>query len=162
MNSPPTMQWSTENCTLERAASIFGDRASLLVLREVSHGVRRFANILARTGIPRQVLTNRLAGLVDDEILRRQSYQVTGQRPRFEYRFTDKGLALIPILVALMDWGNAYAADPDGPPVTVVHHDCGGEVHAALVCEHGHVLEGNRATRVRPGPGARPLQDVVA
>lgn len=162
MTPPPTMQWSTENCTLERAASVFGDRASLLVLREISHGVRRFADILDRTGIPRQVLTNRLAGLVDDGILVRRPYQVEGQRSRAEYRFTDKGLALIPILVALMDWGNAYAADADGPPVTVIHHDCGGEVHAALVCEHGHLLEGNRQTRVRPGPGARPLRDFVA
>jgi len=162
MTSSPTMQWSTENCTLERAASIVGDRASLLVLREISHGVRRFADILARTGVPRQVLTDRLTRLVDDGILMRRPYREDGQRTRSEYRFTDKGLALIPVLVALMDWGNAYAADDDGPPITVFHHECGGEVHAALVCEHGHVLEGNRQTRVRPGPGARPLRESVA
>ncbi len=155
MPAVDALQWSAENCTLARSASIFGDRSSLLVLREISQGVRRFDDMRERTGIPRQVLTNRLAGLVDEGILERRPYREEGQRTRSEYRFTDKGLALIPILVALMDWGNTYVADDDGPPVIVVHHECGGEVHAALVCEHGHVLEGNRQTRVQPGPGAR-------
>jgi DNA-binding HxlR family transcriptional regulator len=153
--SPEILEWSVDNCTLARAVEVFGDRSSLLILREVSNGVRRFADIRVRTGVPRQVLTDRLAQLVGAGILERRPYREDGQRTRYEYRFTDKGIALIPVLVALNDWGSTYLADSDGPPLEVYHRDCGAKVKAMLVCADGHVLDGARETRVRPGPGAR-------
>lgn len=155
MPRPEMLEWSAANCALARAVGVFGDRWSLLILREVSHGVRRFADMRVRTGIPRQVLTDRLALLVDAGILERKLYQEDRQRARHEYRFTDKGIALIPVLVALHDWGTTYLADDDGPPLEVFHHECGAAVTAVLACEHGHLLASGRETRVRPGPGAR-------
>jgi DNA-binding HxlR family transcriptional regulator len=153
---PEALSWSTDNCTIERAVDVFGDRWSFLLLREVFSGVRRFDDMRVRTDIPRQVLSQRLSGLVDAGLLRREPYQEPGQRTRHEYRLTRKGLDLYPVVVALLDWGNRYAADADGPPVAARHRDCGGEVHARLVCDAGHALGDVREVSLQVGPGARP------
>jgi DNA-binding HxlR family transcriptional regulator len=124
------------------------------VLREVFTGIRRFDDMRQRTGIPRQVLANRLAGLVAHGILRRVPYREPGARGRDEYRLTDKGFDLYPVLVAVSDWGDRYLADPGGPPLRTVHADCGAQVHAVLRCEAGHDLTAMRQVQPRPGPGA--------
>jgi DNA-binding HxlR family transcriptional regulator len=160
--SPEALRWSTDNCTIERAVQIFGDRWSFLVLREVFSGVRRFDDMRVRTTIPRQVLSGRLVSLVDAGLLRREPYQDPGQRTRHEYRLTDKGLDLYPVLVALLDWGNRYAVDVEGPPVVARHRGCGGEVRAALTCAAGHVLSRSRDVAFEVGPGARPLDRASA
>lgn len=110
-----------------------------------------------RTGIPRQVLTNRLAMLVDQGVLRRQPYREPGSRARHEYRLTDKGFDLYPVLVAVREWGDRYLADPEGPPLTTVHRDCGAEVRTQLRCATGHEVA-PRDILPRPGPGARPRE----
>jgi DNA-binding HxlR family transcriptional regulator len=156
MTRPEALSWSMDNCTIERAVDVFGDRWSFLVLREAFSGVRRFDDMRVRTGIPRQVLSHRLAALLDAGLLRREPYREPGQRTRLEYRLTAKGLDLYPIVVALLDWGNRYAADPEGPPVLARHRGCGSEVHAALTCDAGHVLAGPREAILTVGPGARP------
>lgn len=152
---PEAMNWSAENCTLGRAMAVLGEKWTIVVLREVFLGVHRFEDMRERTGIPRQVLTNRLATLVGHGILRRHPYQVPGERVREEYRLTEKGLDLFPVLAALIAWGDRYLGDPDGPPVTLVHRDCGAAVRVELRCAHGHPVA-PRATVPRPGPGARP------
>ena len=114
MTAPAALQWSVENCTIQRTLDVIGDRWSLLVLREVFQGIRRFDDMTVRTAIPRQVLTERLRRLVDVGILKRVPYRVPGQRERHEYRLTDKGLDLYPVLIALQAWGNQYLADPRG------------------------------------------------
>jgi DNA-binding HxlR family transcriptional regulator len=156
VSRPEALNWSTENCTIERAVDVFGDRWSFLVLREVFSGVRRFDDLRERTGIPRQVLSQKLAGLVAAGLLRREPYREPGQRTRHEYRLTAKGLDLYPIVVALLDWGNRYAADADGPPVTARHRGCGGAVRTALACDAGHDLGDPREVILTVGPGARP------
>jgi DNA-binding HxlR family transcriptional regulator len=153
---PEALNWSAENCTLGRAMDILGEKWTIVVLREVFLGIRRFEDLRVRTGIPRQVLTNRLAALVGHGLLRRSPYQVPGVRARDEYRLTDKGLDLYPALVALLAWGDRYLGDPDGSPLAVTHRDCAAPVHVELRCEHGHVL-GPREVATRSGPGARPL-----
>ncbi|MFR9775198.1 winged helix-turn-helix transcriptional regulator [Micromonospora sp. MS34] len=152
---PAALDWSVENCTIARAMEILGERWTLVVLREVFNGVRRFDDMRVRTGIPRQVLTNRLAMLVEQGVLRREPYREPGSRVRHEYRLTDKGLDLWPVLVAVLGWGDRYLADPDGSPLAVSHRDCGAEVRVALRCARGHELTDPRDVLPRPGPGAR-------
>jgi DNA-binding HxlR family transcriptional regulator len=152
---PEALQWSSENCTIGRAMEILGERWTVIVLREVFVGVRRFDDMRARTGIPRQVLTNRLATLCEHGLLRREPYREPGARVREEYRLTQKGLDLYPVLVALREWGDRYLADAAGPPLQTVHRDCGEPVHVELHCDAGHELE-PRAVVPRPGPGLRP------
>jgi DNA-binding HxlR family transcriptional regulator len=153
---PEALAWSAENCTIGRALDILGEKWSIVVLREVFMGIRRFEDLRVRTNIPRQVLTNRLATLVDHGLLRRQPYQEPGRRSRDEYRLTQKGLDLYPVLAALLEWGDRYLGDADGSPITLVHRDCGEPVHLELRCAAGHTLE-PRAVGSRPGPGRRPL-----
>lgn len=159
---PPALYWSTANCTVGRSMAVLGERWTFVVLREVFNGVRRFDDIRRHSGIPRQVLSNRLALLVDQEILRRAPYRDDGARERHEYRLTPKGFDLYPVLVAVADWGDRYLADPGGPPVEVAHRDCGGVVHAALVCEHGHRVTDPRDVAPRPGPGGLPADEHAA
>jgi DNA-binding HxlR family transcriptional regulator len=152
---PAALDWSVDNCTIGRAMGVLGERWTLVVLREVFSGVRRFEEMRVRTGIPRQVLTNRLAKLVGHGVLRRVPYQEPGARVREEYRLTPKGFDLYPVLVALREWGDRYLADPEGPPLMTAHRDCGAQVHTVLRCESGHELAGPREVVPRPGPGAR-------
>jgi DNA-binding HxlR family transcriptional regulator len=136
---------------------ILGERWTFVVLREVFNGVRRFDDMRRHTTIPRQVLTNRLALLVQNDILRKEPYQPEGQRVRHEYRLTRKGLDLYPVLVAIGQWGDRYLADPEGSPVEFAHRDCGAEVGVVLRCDEGHVIDAARDVVPRPGPGAIPL-----
>lgn len=152
----PALAWSTANCTVGRAMAVLGERWTFVVLREVFNGVRRFADIQRHSGIPRQVLSDRLAMLVDEGVLDRRPYRPPGGRERHEYRLTAKGFDLYPVLAAIADWGARYLADPPGPPVEIEHRGCGALVHAELVCEQGHRIEDRREAAPRPGPGALP------
>ncbi|MEV0731683.1 MULTISPECIES: helix-turn-helix domain-containing protein [Polymorphospora] len=152
---PAALDWEIDNCTIGRAMAILGERWTVVVLREVFNGVRRFDDMRERTGIPRQVLTNRLAGLVGQGVLRREPYREPGARLRHEYRLTDKGLDLWPVLVAVLEWGDRYLADPEGPPLETAHRDCGAPVRAVLRCAAGHEVADPREVLPRPGPGAR-------
>ncbi|MGE4425968.1 MAG: winged helix-turn-helix transcriptional regulator [Solirubrobacteraceae bacterium] len=139
-------------CSVARSLEVVGERWSLLVLREAMLGVRRFDEIQRNTGAPRAVLAQRLRHLVDAGILERRDYRPHGGRTRQEYHPTTAGRELQPVLVALMRWGDRHLAGPEGPPVRMEHRDCGGAVHARLVCEHGHPLSGD-GRDLRPVPG---------
>jgi DNA-binding HxlR family transcriptional regulator len=153
---PEALAWTADNCSIGRAMEILGEKWTVVVLREIFLGIRRFEDMRVRTRIPRQVLTNRLATLVGHGLLRREPYQEPGERVREQYRLTQKGLELYPVLVALREWGDRYLADEGGPPMIPVHRECGEEVHVELCCAAGHTLE-SRAVVPRPGPGARPF-----
>ncbi len=155
---PDALDWSIENCTIQRALSVLGDRWTFVVLREVFNGIRRFDDMRVRTSIPRQVLSGRLARLVAEGLLRRERYREPNQRQRSEYRLTQKGLDLYPILVALNEWGTAYYADPQGSPLAFRHRDCAGQVAVTLRCSEGHDVGGVRDVLPAPGPGARRLR----
>lgn len=152
---PEALHWSVENCTVSRAMAILGEKWTIVVLREVFSGLRRFDDMRVRTGIPRQVLTNRLALLVEHEVLRRVPYREPGSRSRHEYRLTEKGFDLYPVLIAVAEWGNRYLADPEGPPIQYAHRDCAAEVRTELRCADGHTIHDHRAVVPRPGPGTR-------
>src|SRR5712691_6976895 len=125
MARPWILDYDSANCTIGATVDILGERPTFLVLREAFNGVRRFDDMQRRTGLPRQVLSQRLARLVDEDLLRKVPYQQAGQRSRAEYRLTDKGLDLYPVLVALMEWGDRYEVGTDGPQVLLRHRDCG-------------------------------------
>jgi DNA-binding HxlR family transcriptional regulator len=152
---PAALDWSVDNCTIGAAMAILGEKWTVVVLREVFNGIFRFDDMRERTGIPRQVLTNRLGMLVDNGVLRRVPYREPGARARDEYRLTEKGFDLYPLLVAVREWGDRYLGGPEGPPLDTVHRGCGASVHAVLVCEAGHDHLPPRDVVPVPGPGAR-------
>ena len=155
MTRPWILEYDTANCTIGAAVSAIGEKWTFLVLREAFNGVRRFDDMRRRTGMPRQVLSDRLARLVHEDLLRKVPYRDAGQRSRHEYRLTGKGLDLYPVLVALMEWGDRHALGPDGPQVMLRHRDCGEPVRLQLSCRAGHTLESAREVTPVPGPGAR-------
>ena len=129
------MVWKTfgrENCSLEATASIIGDRQTLLVLRESFLRVRRFGEFQRNTGLARNILADRLQALVGNGILERREYQDRPQR--FEYRLTQKGLDLYPILLGLMEWGAKYETGKEGTLVTLRHKACGAVGSPQLAC----------------------------
>src|SRR5712672_3004188 len=157
MARPWILDYDSANCAIGATVGILGERPTFLVLREAFNGVRRFDDMQRRTDMPRQVLSQRLSRLVDEGLLRKVRYQESGQRPRFEYRLTEKGLDLYPVLVALMGWGDKHAAGPAGPQVQLTHRDCGAGIQLQLACTDGHVLDSPREVTPLPGPGARKI-----
>ncbi|MCK9877646.1 helix-turn-helix transcriptional regulator [Frankia sp. Ag45/Mut15] len=122
------------DCSIANALGVIGERWSLLALREVLLGERRFDQIARNTGASRDILAARLRTLVDRGVLTRQLYE--RHPPRYEYLPTEAGQALAPILLALTDWGDRYVTT--GPPPTRWEHDCGAELEPELVCRHCH------------------------
>lgn len=153
------MQWldyDTGNCSVGRTLDVIGEKWTMVVLREVFNGVRRFEQMRRHTGISEPILSARLRRLVDTGVLVTVPYQEEGRRTRHEYRLTDKGRELYPILVALLQWGDRHCADPEGPSLWLRHHDCGAPVEAIVQCTDGHRLRPTDV-EVSPGPSARLL-----
>lgn len=154
------MDWqeqSAENCSVARTLEVIGERWTILVLREVFNGLRRFDEIQRHLGIPRPILSDRLRRLIEEGVLRRVEYREPGQRARHEYRLTETGLELQTVLVALMEWGDRHPAVAGGPARIVRHRGCGEPLHVELVCAAGHTVASPRDVVGDRGPGARPL-----
>jgi DNA-binding HxlR family transcriptional regulator len=147
--------WDRSNCSVAGTLAVVGEKWSLLVLREAFLGVRRFADFQRILGAPKAVLTDRLATLVGHGVLMRVPYQAEGERQRYEYRLTEKGLDLYPALVALMEWGDRYLCDDGAAPLELRHRDCGAPVRLTLVCDEGHELAGPREVRPSPRTASR-------
>lgn len=146
------------NCSIGRSLDILAQPWMLLILREVSRGVGRFADIQHRLNVSRSVLADRLDQLVETGILAKVPYQEAGQRRRHEYSLTGKGNDLMPVLAALRQWGDKYLADPEGPSMLNLHAGCGAPVGLAYVCEASHQIISPAEIERQPGPSARPLQ----
>ena len=114
-----TPQVAGRPCSVAAALEIVGDRWSLLIVREVLFGNRRFAELARNTGAPRDRLAARLKQLVAAGVLEQQQYQASP--PRSEYRLTDAGRELWPVVQALREWGDRFAVET--PPVRISHHD---------------------------------------
>ena len=149
------LRYTDENCRIKAALDIVGEKWSLLVLREAFFGIRRFDDFQRALGCARNLLSERLAKLVDHGVLARVEYQEPGQRRRHEYHLTEKGLDLQPALVALMQWGDRWSDDSDGPPVRSCTAPAVRRVSAVLACDEGHARLAPHDTRAVPGPGAQ-------
>jgi DNA-binding HxlR family transcriptional regulator len=118
-------------CSIARTLEIVGEKWALLAVREVFLGNRRFDEMVRRTGAPRDTLAARLRTLVGSGILERRQYS---EHPaRYEYRLTEAGRDLYPVIAALMRWGDKHLAGEDGPPLVVAHR-CGHRLVAQMVC----------------------------
>jgi DNA-binding HxlR family transcriptional regulator len=129
---PPRVDLSAFACSVARTLDVVGDKWTLLVLRDAFYGVRRFEDFARDLGIARNVLTDRLGRLVDAGVLERRQYET--HPPRSEYRLTAKGRDLLPVILAMMHWGDTWQAEDDGGPVDLVHVGCGATTHAVSTC----------------------------
>ena len=135
---PSAHELPADLCSIAATLDVIGDRWSLLILRNVFRGTRRFSEFVDDLGIARNLLTDRLNRLVDTGVLAKVPYQ---ERPlRHEYRLTEKGADLSPALIALMQWGDRWY-HPDTPPTVLVHSTCDTPLHHEVRCEtcDGHV-----------------------
>jgi DNA-binding HxlR family transcriptional regulator len=149
----PRGNWTADHCPMAAALDVVRTRSAFLIMREAFYGATRFEEFAGRTGLSEPVTAARLRELVDEGILEREPYQEPGQRTRRLYRLTEKGSGLLPVLVALMDWGDRWLPDP-ARRVEVRHRDCGGRVTAELRCAHDHAISGDELELVRrPRPG---------
>lgn len=140
------------NCSVARTLEVIGEWWTLLILRDACLGVRRFDDFQRDLGIARNILTDRLNTLVGHGVLERRRYQ---EHPdRFEYRLTDKGRDLVPVLVSLVRWGDRWTAGEAGPPLLLEHRACGHDVTPVLVCPHCREEVTAQTMRPHPGPGA--------
>ncbi|MFF2540862.1 winged helix-turn-helix transcriptional regulator [Streptomyces cyaneofuscatus] len=117
----PNVTWTDPDCPVARTLDLVGDRWSLLVVRDAMDGARSFTEFQRRTGIARNILSDRLRKLSAQGLLAQQTAP-TGRR--LEYVLTDRGRDLFPVLLALRQWGERHAFDP-------------GEPHSTLVDEQG-------------------------
>lgn len=152
------MRWlevSTENCSVQSALDVVGAKWALLVIRELFNGVRRFDQMQRHLGISEAVLARRLRELQEAGLVESSPYREPGSRARFEYRLTEAGLDLFPVLIALLDWGDKHRAPREGGPWQVQHRGCGGPVTAAVVCaQHPDAPLTPRDTVTSAGPSA--------
>jgi DNA-binding HxlR family transcriptional regulator len=138
------------NSSVAQGLELIGEWWTLLIIRDTFMGVTRFDDFQRRLGISRNVLNQRLSRLVDEGILRKVPYQ---DRPaRYDYRLTEKGIDLWPVITAIRQWGDKYAA-PNGPPIRIVHKGCGYESEAVMHCSACGAAMGARDVRAVPGPG---------
>ena len=150
--------YEDQNCSIARALEMVGERWTLLIVRDVFLGVRRFDDLQRSLGVSRGILAERLDRLVESGILERRLYQ---ERPeRHEYRLTEKGRDLWPVTVALLKWGDRYYAE-DGPPRLILHRDCGGEITERLRCAKCGADVSSRDVEARPGPGRAKVPSVA-
>ena len=152
-------EYDSTVCSVARTVEVIGDRWTLLVLRDVFNGIGRFDEIAGHLGVARDLLTRRLANLVEAGVLERQPYQEAGSRTRYEYRLTNAGVELRPVLIALAQWGDAHLAGSEGAPTAIRHEACGGAVRLAIECARGHKVEDGRELRMVALKAARRLGD---
>ncbi|MGE0718128.1 MAG: winged helix-turn-helix transcriptional regulator [Alphaproteobacteria bacterium] len=138
-------------CSIARTLDVVGEWWTILVLREAFRGARRFDEFEQGLGIATNILTTRLARLVQHGVLERAPAEGT---KRHEYRLTEKGRDLFPVLVALLHWGDRWAAGPDGPPVTIVDRASGRPIRRLTLQDADGRSLAAHEVRGMPGPGA--------
>ena len=114
-------RFDDSNCSVARALNEVGDWWSLLVVLHAMYGTRRFVDFQKELGIARNILCDRLSRLVDNQVLKK--VEVGEHGSRCEYRLTEKGRDLFPIVVALRQWGQKYGAEVVENPVLVDERD---------------------------------------
>lgn len=129
------MKWQNVGdmpCSVARTLSIVGDRWTLLLLRTAFLGTRRFDDFQSMLGMTRHVLAERLKRLVACDILQKVAYH--DRQERFEYRLTEKGRELYPVIMSLTSWGDKWMDEGRGPPLLYQHKACGKQMTPVMVC----------------------------
>jgi DNA-binding HxlR family transcriptional regulator len=139
------------NCSVAQCLEVVGEWWSMLIIRDAFLGVTRFDEFQERLGISRNILNQRLNHLVEAGVLAKVLY--SEHPPRYDYRLTDKGRDLWPVLTTMRQWGDKYAA-PSGPPLQLTHKRCGHVTEAVLTCSECGARLGPRDVRAETGPGA--------
>ncbi len=151
------MKWqdlAEQPCSVARTLAVIGDRWTLMILRDLFLGARRFEELRQSLGISRTILTERLNLLEAEGVVRRHLYQ---EKPvRHEYRLTRKGVDLHPIMLGIVHWGDKWYAGEAGPPVLQRHTRCGHDFHGVLTCSECGEVVSPTETEPRVGPGLAP------
>ena len=133
--------WNTENCPVGRSMELIGTRSAMLLMREAYYGTTRFDDFARRVGITENVAAARLRELTEAGLLRREPYRDPGQRTRHEYRLTDMGRDLAPVVLGLFQWGARYLSPAGGRMAPRLRHAaCGADVHVEVLCTEGHAV----------------------
>ncbi|MEU9831787.1 helix-turn-helix domain-containing protein [Streptosporangium sp. NPDC048047] len=140
------------HCSIAQSLERVGEWWTLLIVRDIHLGLHRFDDIAENLGISRNLLTRRLETLVAGGIVERRAYQK--RPPRHEYHLTEAGLELVPVLMALMAWGDKWVTPAGGPPVRLVHHECGAEFTPRVCCSECGKPATTADVTALPGPGA--------
>lgn len=148
MKRTDTSAWP---CTIARAADVLGDHWNLLIIRQACLGNRRFDDFQTALGIGRNILSQRLNRLVGEGLLTKVEYQ--DSPPRYEYRLTEKGRDVYPILAAMATWGDQWLTGPEGTPLVLHHTTCRHDMHAVVVCSECDEPLDVRHVRAKAGPG---------
>ncbi len=146
--------FSAMACSIARAWSVIGEPWTPLILRDLTIGLRRFDQLRQDLGISANILSDRLKTLEAAGIVERKAYK--GQhRTRQEYHLTTSGEELVPVLIALTNWGDRWLSD-NTPPAVFLHDPCGTDAATAVVvCSHCGDPMTQRNTTAHPGPGSR-------
>lgn len=151
------MRWNEIDelpCSVARTLSVVGDRWTLLILRNCFLGIRRFDQFQADLKMSRHRLSDRLGKLVSEGVLTKVLYQE--KPPRYEYKLTEKGLDLYPVIVSLLNWGDKWMAE-DGAPIELIHEACGHKTRPVMTCGECNEPLNPREMKVVPGPGLKGL-----
>jgi DNA-binding HxlR family transcriptional regulator len=151
--------YPSQYCSMAASLEVIGERWTILIVRDLFLGHRRFDDLQRSLGVARNILQARLERLIEKGIVRKEQYQ---ERPaRYEYRLTEKGIDLWPILMSLLQWGDHYAIEGERP-IVIEHKGCGGELddrRRCLAC--GADVSAREARAVRTG-ATRPAAPAEA
>jgi DNA-binding HxlR family transcriptional regulator len=117
---------------VDSVIELFGDRWATLVVRACFTGIHRFDEIQRDTLMATNILSGRIERLLAQGIIKAVPY--SAHQDRFEYRLTEKGRDLYPVLLALLQWGDRWFADEKGPPLLLTHWPCGSGLLMAACC----------------------------
>ncbi|WP_133366125.1 winged helix-turn-helix transcriptional regulator [Qipengyuania sediminis] len=127
------------DCGLPQALEVMGERWSFMILRASFNGVHHFEEFLSELGIARNILSSRLAKLVEHGILRREP--CPEDRRKIEYRLTEKGMDLLPAMIALRQWGQKYGTEVIENPVLVDERDRMPIGPVVMTAHDGRIIE---------------------
>ena len=139
------------NCSIARSLEVIGEWWTFLILRDAFFGITRFEEFQERLGIARNVLSARLDTLVEHGVMERRVYDEP--RGRSDYKLTDKGKALWPVLTTLRQWGDEWVVGAEAAPIEMVHTGCGERTTGELTCSHCHERLERRELELIGGPG---------
>jgi DNA-binding HxlR family transcriptional regulator len=140
-------------CSMSRALEVIGDWWTPLIIRDLFIGVTKFDQLVADLGISRNLLTERLKLLEENKLVSRRSY--SQKPPRFEYRLTETGADLVPVLMALTAWGDKWVRPAEGKPILFRHDACGHVFSPQITCAHCSGEVSAASVTAMPGPGGR-------